>query len=389
MQNIKNAITSDMIHSFCIEINMPADINMILKENFKNIDFDIIEDNFNGLFSVETGLDSAVAIKECFKNDKGEKNGLKALTVFLTAALVTRENYKKLGIKDKIFIDTMKIFSRFVNEHLVSFGEYGFNREWWIYRNLSCVLFRLGELEFEMKYIDDEDTSGWAKKGTPVLSVHIPSDAVMTRTELDNSYDFAKKFFQKYFPGFNYAFAFCSSWLLSAELKNLLPPTSKILEFQSDYEIISSDNEDTSYMEWVFKNNYTDYSLFPEKTSLQRSIKNHVLNGGVIGSGFGININKNLVKSETHEADFSVIGNFLDENGKIKSYPAKYSKKLLIHSYLAEKFEFDVVYTEKEVNKIISDWILFDDYATLRRALIDYKFMERKSNGSDYKRLYK
>lgn len=78
--------------------------------------------------------------------------------------------------------------------------------------------------------------------------------------------------------------------------------------------------------------------------------------------------------------DFSLIKSFIDENGKIISYPSKHSKKLIVHEYLAEKFETGREYTEKEVNSIILSWILFEDYATLRRALIDYGFMERENS---------
>lgn len=78
--------------------------------------------------------------------------------------------------------------------------------------------------------------------------------------------------------------------------------------------------------------------------------------------------------------DVILIKNFINENGKIINYPSKYSKKLIVHEYLAEKFESNREYTEKEVNNTILDWILFDDYATLRRALIDYGFMERKNS---------
>lgn len=78
--------------------------------------------------------------------------------------------------------------------------------------------------------------------------------------------------------------------------------------------------------------------------------------------------------------DINLIKSFLDDNGRLISYPAKYSKKLVVHEYLSEKFEKGKEYTEKEVNKIILDWILFDDYATLRRALIDYGYMERSNS---------
>lgn len=75
---------------------------------------------------------------------------------------------------------------------------------------------------------------------------------------------------------------------------------------------------------------------------------------------------------------------YLDSEGKIKQYPAQEKKKKLVVEYLAGKFEEDRIYTEKEVNAIINQWHTFGDYFILRRMLIEYGFMGRKPNGSEY-----
>ncbi|MDD2402137.1 MAG: DUF2087 domain-containing protein [Clostridia bacterium] len=78
------------------------------------------------------------------------------------------------------------------------------------------------------------------------------------------------------------------------------------------------------------------------------------------------------------------IDNFLDENGKLKQLPAKYTIKLLAYDYLASKFENHVEYTEQEVNAIISSWHTFGDYFTLRRGLVDSGWLMRLMDGSKY-----
>jgi len=75
---------------------------------------------------------------------------------------------------------------------------------------------------------------------------------------------------------------------------------------------------------------------------------------------------------------------FLDDEGRIKQYPAAAKKKILVVEYLAGKFEEDRIYSEKEVNSIINKWHTFGDYFLLRRMLIEYGFMGRKPNGSEY-----
>ena len=80
----------------------------------------------------------------------------------------------------------------------------------------------------------------------------------------------------------------------------------------------------------------------------------------------------------------SEIDRFLDTEGKIKQLPQKVMIKKEVLAYLALKFEFDIDYTEKEVNEIIKTWHTFNDYFLLRRELIDYRFISRTTDGSRY-----
>ena len=73
----------------------------------------------------------------------------------------------------------------------------------------------------------------------------------------------------------------------------------------------------------------------------------------------------------------TALKNFLDERGRLTAFPAKRKTKIYALCYLAEKFERDKKYTEKEVNEVLKAWHTFDDPATLRRELYDYKFLDR------------
>jgi hypothetical protein len=70
------------------------------------------------------------------------------------------------------------------------------------------------------------------------------------------------------------------------------------------------------------------------------------------------------------------------ENGQITQFPAKNAKWLVMLRWLATRFEPDVRYTEKQVNAILSP--LHEDYATMRRSLVEYGFMRREQGGGDY-----
>jgi hypothetical protein len=76
--------------------------------------------------------------------------------------------------------------------------------------------------------------------------------------------------------------------------------------------------------------------------------------------------------------------NFLNSEGKFKSWPSKRGFQLLALEYIAELFEEDKKYTEKEVNDIIANIIKFDDVAIVRRGLIENKHFKRTPDGKQY-----
>jgi len=276
----------NIVRSLCKELDMPDDVTKQISILTADIYFPDIEKYFNMLFSLETGGE---AYKKIESELKENESSLKPLALYLTAANKTWEQYKKTGIPRKIYVDSMKCFSRFVREHFNTYGFYGFDRDFWIYRFLAFSIFRLGELEFEMSFCPDNDLlNGFAAKGDKIISVHIPSDAVMTRDNLNKSYEAAASFLKKYFPEYGNAITYCITWLLDPALKDLLPANSKILEFQSDYKIIKIVNNDKSFMRWVYNKDTDDYNSLPENTTLQRNIKKHLLEGGNISLATGI-----------------------------------------------------------------------------------------------------
>ena len=245
------------------------------------------ENNINTFNSPDMGYDAYNMIK---KDIGADPKGFKDLALQLSAALRAREMYAEIGIDDKIFVDTMGCFSRFVKEHMVSFGHYGFDRGWWTWHQLCLSIFRIGVLEYEKK-IDD---------GKNVLSIHIPSDSAMTREALDASYNMAAEFFKNKFKDYKFEYAYTDTWLLSPALRDMLPAGSKILDFMSDYKIVSSDPDAMDFFTWVFKikhDDTVDYTTLPENTSLQRTVKKHLVAGGKIGNAKGILYKTNLAEN--------------------------------------------------------------------------------------------
>jgi hypothetical protein len=69
-------------------------------------------------------------------------------------------------------------------------------------------------------------------------------------------------------------------------------------------------------------------------------------------------------------------------NGRLLDISMKEKKWLVVLRWLVTKFEPDVRYTEKQVNEIIKQ--VHGDYATIRRDLIDFAFMQRERGGASY-----
>ncbi len=89
------------------------------------------------------------------------------------------------------------------------------------------------------------------------------------------------------------------------------------------------------------------------------------------------------VVTEDEAADIEA--KFFEPDGvRLKRFPPKEKQRLVVLARIAGKFERGAVFTEAETNAILKQ--VWDDHATLRRALVDYRFLERKPDGSEYRR---
>ncbi|MBP7110069.1 MAG: DUF2087 domain-containing protein [Firmicutes bacterium] len=73
---------------------------------------------------------------------------------------------------------------------------------------------------------------------------------------------------------------------------------------------------------------------------------------------------------------------FDDDKGALRSFPSKEKNKIVILEKLAELFEKGRTYDEKEVNQIL--FRAYNDISTLRRYLVEYKFLARVADGTAY-----
>lgn len=76
------------------------------------------------------------------------------------------------------------------------------------------------------------------------------------------------------------------------------------------------------------------------------------------------------------EEQRKVLRAFMPDGKRLASIPASHTKRVVILDYIARRFDPGRTYPEKQVNAMLAE--VHDDFATLRRGLVDEEFLERR-----------
>ncbi|MCE1248746.1 MAG: DUF2087 domain-containing protein [Firmicutes bacterium] len=69
--------------------------------------------------------------------------------------------------------------------------------------------------------------------------------------------------------------------------------------------------------------------------------------------------------------------------GRLERFPIKEKQKIIVLREIVKRFDPERSYCEREINELLKP--VFDDFATIRRYLIEYGFMTRNADGSIYR----
>jgi predicted transcriptional regulator len=83
--------------------------------------------------------------------------------------------------------------------------------------------------------------------------------------------------------------------------------------------------------------------------------------------------------------DRKVVEDYSLPDGKLKTIPSQSKKLEAILRYVVESFELETLYSEKQINEILSRF--HEDVATLRRELVGFGLIDREENGEAYWRV--
>lgn len=95
-------------------------------------------------------------------------------------------------------------------------------------------------------------------------------------------------------------------------------------------------------------------------------------------------LNERLCELSKQVAYQRKMTSYYDSEGRLTQYPSKKPLRLIALSKIADCFEMDRKYSEKEVNEIIKQNILFSDVELIRREMFQHKLIGRLKDGSEY-----
>lgn len=86
----------------------------------------------------------------------------------------------------------------------------------------------------------------------------------------------------------------------------------------------------------------------------------------------------------TSDEETKIILKYFTEgpDGPLKTFDMKEKSKIVVLGQIVRHFSHNRVYSEKQVNEILKS--IYPDFATIRRYLIEYGFMDRKPDCSEY-----
>ena len=154
---------------------------------------------------------------------------------------------------------------------------------------LALKIFTFNRLQFE---ITSKDVVGKDNKDLPngpLVSIHIPRTLTpLTPESVDASLIEAKKFFKPWFKEDKIPFI-CGSYLMHSSFQRLYKDGSNLKLFANRFKVVyEADYANYSELWRMFDVEITDVKLLPEKSSLHKAIKNHVVEGKPIGYALGV-----------------------------------------------------------------------------------------------------
>lgn len=207
--------------------------------------------------------------------------------VFTAMVPHVRAYHRSRGIDDAQSRAILGDIGRNVRVHEKRYGGVGLGVVNWITLHVRGLIYDLGRLQFERAKMRHAIADALMRRGIAaspdetVLSIHIPDfKGAMTPEACDSAIASARQFFAEHFPEERYRYAVCHSWLLDPQLKRYLRPDANIVHFQNRFELAERLTEaDHAIVQFVFGPVPADPADLPDRTSLERAVREHLVAG--------------------------------------------------------------------------------------------------------------
>ena len=149
------------------------------------------------------------------------------------------------------------------------------------YGNVTSVTEKLYKSEWKKEI----------KKGDLVIGLHIPAGGGMTPEAVNDTLKRGMEFVNKYYPDVEHKAFYCHSWLLDKQLCDMLGESTNIAKFGNRFHRIAYKTDARAVFDFVFglpRNNEHDLDELPERTSLEKGLKNLYKSGGRIYETMGV-----------------------------------------------------------------------------------------------------
>ncbi len=281
---------------FLEKTDFPAEGEKFLRESAKLLEKTGLAESLDSAVKFFYENDFNTELTQPLVEKIGRSADLSPYTVWMLllieASLPVLENFRKSGTEG-LFWATFADLRYKALECKEIYNVWGTFVAFWYPIFYSGNIVKLGRLEFENGVFpwDTYSKNGITlRKGDPVKNIHIPSsgEPFDQAARLD-SYRQAYEYFQKDLHG-GPLVCVCHSWLLYPEYGKLLSPSSNILSFQRDFDLVGQDDNAEFGDAWrLFGAAYQKPATeLPEDTSMRRAFKKHLLADGKTGEGRGI-----------------------------------------------------------------------------------------------------
>lgn len=190
-------------------------------------------------------------------------------------------NIKKYNLDEQqIIIHKKRVKECFEND-LVNRGYKGIriSQMLWAIYFIRVRIIEVGRLQYQYSVTDDNKQ---------VIKIHIPRGNKLDISSVRKSIDDSKQEIEKIFKVSNCEYI-CNSWLLSNQIHELVDKDTNIYKFQELFKVEDGESCIDDILNFVFETGKCDdYSLLPERTSLQKIVKEELLKGTGFYLGLGV-----------------------------------------------------------------------------------------------------